>query len=150
MAIDLPVGLLKRNTATANGQDSGPENGEGGGREISFGEMLADPMVVSVLTLSLPDMDEASRVAQFEDLKEGLEAPEASSRLTAPETFKRGEDTGLAVSYSFPSGLIYERAFILMQRKLVRVDVLRWPAHPEAAPAGSARRISESVRSLET
>jgi hypothetical protein len=52
------------------------------------------------------------------------------------------------MSYSFPSKLVLERAFLFLPGKLVRVEVLRRPQLGAAAPPGMARTIIESARVL--
>jgi len=117
-----------------------------GGLEITYGEVIADPIVVSVLTVPMPPLDQAGLMAQLTGLKQELVPPEGSEVLAEPAGFSRGPDMGITASYTYPSTLVYERAFLYMEGQLIRVDVMRWPAHPEAAPAGSAQAIVETAR----
>jgi len=138
VVVSLPPGLSKNRLDSPNGP------------ELSFGEVLADPLMVSVFVVPIPPLDDDGLAAEMEGLRKGLQMPSGSKPLAPPLEFRRGEERGLTVSYSYDSGLVFERAFMFMQGKLIRVDALRWPAHPGAAPEGSARRIAETAKPLST
>ena len=115
----------------------------------SFGSPLSDPMVVELLSVPIPELDDESLAAQVEDLRKTLEPPKGGKVKERPTIrARRGDNASMLVaSYELPesAGLIYERVFVFRSPRMVRVDVLRWPAFPSAAPAGIAQQIAETI-----
>ena len=137
VTVSLPPAARKQPARTAEGLT------------VSFGHIMADPMTVALFSLPTPPLDQQSLKQGIDSIKQNLKPDEGGKQLAEAETFVRKDGvTGLTVSYGYPSGLINERAFVFLDSKLFRVDVFRWPAHPQAAPQGSARRIAESARLL--
>lgn len=136
VALAMPAGLPER-------MEKSPA-----GPTYVFGDVMADPATVAVFALPLPPLDAAARAQELAGLTRSLELPKGAKLLAAPASFPRGADLGLAVSYSFPSKLVLERAFLFLPGRLVRVEVLRWPQLDAAAPPGLARRLVESARVL--
>lgn len=119
------------------------------GKEVVFGDLLADPMVISVFTLQLPaPLDDAGLKREMRGLKSSLKAPKGTSEMGKPLAFRSSGDAGVTAIYRYPSGLILERAFLFRGTRVVRVEVLRWPDRERIAPAGSARKIIESAQIL--
>lgn len=119
------------------------------GKEVVFGDLLTDPMVISVFTLQLPaPLDDAGLKREMRGLMRSLKAPKGTSEMGKPLTFRSSGDAGVTAIYRYPSGLILERAFLFRGTRVIRVEVLRWPARERIAPAGSARKIIESTQVL--
>lgn len=106
-------------------------------------------MVVELLSVPIPELDDESLAAQVEDLRKTLEPPKGGKVKERPTIrARRGDDAPMLVaSYELPesAGLIYERVFVFRSPRMVRVDILRWPVFPSAAPAGIAQQIAETI-----
>jgi hypothetical protein len=118
------------------------------GPTFVFGDVLSDPVSVAVFTVPLPPLDANEVAEQMATVQRSLKKPEGSTQSDAPVTFTRGFDAGLTVSYSFPSKLVLEVAFLFLPGKLVRLEVYRWPQLGEAARPGMARKLIETARPL--
>jgi rhomboid protease GluP len=116
------------------------------GRELMFGDVVADPLSVVVWSAPIPKLDAEQMAAELATFKKSLEVPQNAKPTSPPADFQRGGDPGITVTYSYPSGLMLERAFLFLPGKLVRVEILRWSQYPVAAPPGMARRLVETVR----
>ncbi len=113
--------------------------------EYAFGDMLTDPMVIGVFVLETPPLGPEQLAAEMAGLREGLAPPEAATVRTAPRDIEDGGDIGLVATYDYPSGLVFERAFVFRTTRLVRVEAYRWPGLA-AAPPDTAEQIARTSR----
>ncbi|NOY94091.1 MAG: rhomboid family intramembrane serine protease [Deltaproteobacteria bacterium] len=137
--LSLPA-LLELQPTNASDPDAGP-------KDMVFGDLLSDAMVIGVLAVEYPEASPVDVEADAAELQRTLQPPEQATQDGPPQRFMQGRNLGLSVNYSYPSGLILELAFLYLPDRLVRVQAYRWP-DMGAAPAGSAVRIAKSVRLL--
>lgn len=139
--IDLPVGLARA------GVRAEEEPAPAALGEVVFGDVLSDAMTITVFVAELDPLDATQQDVWLSDLETQLEIPEHATVDVQPRRFTDGDAQGLEMRMSFPSGLIYERAFLIRPGRLVRVVAYRWP-DLGAAPEGSAVRIAKTSRVL--
>lgn len=137
--LDLPVGLAR---ADARAEEE-PEPAVPG--EVVFGDVMSDAMTIGVFAAAVDPLDATQQDAELTALASQLERPEHATVDFELRRFTDGRDQGMEVRYSFPSGLIYERAFLMRPGRLIRIEAYRWP-NLAAAPEGSAVRIAKTAR----
>lgn len=119
------------------------------GLELAYGNPLADPATVNLYAVPIPALDPQAVEDELGAIRQTLDPPEHATPHEPIATFEReGRPVGVTASYAYPNGLLHEQAFIFLDGRLLRVDVLRWSAFPVAAPAGFARHLAETARVL--
>jgi membrane associated rhomboid family serine protease len=93
--------------------------------EHTFGDPLNDPVMAGVRVIPGPDPALVER--ELATLRRSLVTPDKAKQLAPPRTFKDRGDTGLTVLYRFENGATLERAFLFRPRRLIVIELLRWP-----------------------
>jgi hypothetical protein len=109
--------------------------------EHTFGDPLGDPVMAGVRVFPAPDPATVPR--ELDALKRALVPPDKATQISPPRTFSDRGDTGLTVSYRYPSGVTLERAFLFRPRRFIIIELLRWP---EAVAAFTAESLIRTAR----
>jgi membrane associated rhomboid family serine protease len=110
--------------------------------EHTFGDPLNDPVMAGVRVLPAPDP--AMVKQELATLKRSLVTPDKAKQLAPPRTFNDDGDTGLTVLYRFPNGATLERAFLFRPRRLIVVELLRWPGADASFTAETLIKTSKT------
>lgn len=113
--------------------------------EHVFGDLLSDPVVIGLFVVPTPPLGPEQLAAEMAALREGIVTPEGATVVTPTRDIEDAGDIGLVVAYRYPSGLVFERAFIFRTTRLVRIEAFRWPGLA-SAPADIAERLARTTR----
>ncbi len=131
----------------------GPEvsRAHDGTRIVGFGDLEVDPAAINVTVFPLPaPIPDDAYAAQLDDLERRLRARKDGFADT-PEVRRvtLGRRGGFVVTAKLANGLVFEEAYLLEPKRLLKVEAAIRPDRADAYP-GLAERILRSLRVSDT
>ncbi|RME28278.1 MAG: hypothetical protein D6806_03160, partial [Deltaproteobacteria bacterium] len=143
--VDLPeIGVT---AAVPSGLKKSTQKNADGKTMVMFGDPL-EPLAVSFTVTEIPPIGENDLQMLKKTLVGSLrsQVPKGAKLVAEPSEFTAGKHGAVAATARFDSGAVYERAFLFMEGKMVRVEVVRWPGLSPRAKGSVAVEIARSVK----
>lgn len=120
---------------------------DGGIVERAFGDIQRDPAVVAVARIARDQFGADADARAMDEIETALRTPPAQTTLEDVHRTTCGDRPAVVARYSYPSGVVLQRYFVVRTGELARIDTVAWPGFADTY-LETAGRTAASITPL--